>query len=163
MNTNPALVEFSRFDAGGHPDYVADNSLDIHVAWCVWHEGVPLYRDALAIDDFRRQCVSKEHKNGAAANMINNASNDDLYKVLDDMNLYFNKPQNGGYKMVHKHLQWVLHHEGRRADVLKALDAGDFRQIRGIYTETQRKNPHVHHLIQAVDDAALKSLVDSMK
>ena len=164
MSTNSKLQEWQRFDSGGHPDYVDENSLDIHVAWCVWHEGVPLYRDALAIDAFRRMCVSEQAHNGTAANMINNASNNELYAVIESMNLYFHRPENGGYKMAYKHLNWVLDHEGKRADVLKLLDAGSFAEIRGIYETAQDHDPyHVHHLIQAIDDTTLRTMINSMR
>jgi hypothetical protein len=162
MSVNP-LHDWSRFDAGGHPDYLAESSLDIHVTWCIWHEGVPYYRDSLAIDAFRRMCVSKQDHNGSAASMINAASNDELRAVLDTMYAYFHQTENGGYKMAHKHLSWVLDHEGRRSEVLGLLDNREFAKIRAIYESEQEHNPHVHHLVQAIDDSTLQKLIDTMR
>lgn len=154
---------WSRFQSGGHPDYVDNNSLDIHAAWCVWHEGVPLYRDTLTIDRFRQACVAEQSHNSGAAAMVNAASNNELYAAIDRMQRYFGQPANGGYKMLHYHLSWVLNHEGRRGDVLRLLDNRDFAGIRAIYESEQDHNPHVHYLIHAADNSTLQSMIDSMR
>ncbi len=156
-------TSWARFQAGLHPDYVSDDSLDIHMAWCVWHEGVPIYRDSLPIDGFRRACMAMQSHNSTARRIVEHASNNELYAAIERMQNYFGNPNNGGYKMLEYHLTWVLNHEGRRDDVLRLLDAGDFPGIRSVYESEQEHNPHVHHLIQAADNATISRLVNSMR
>lgn len=154
-----------RFDMGGHPDYVTYDSLDIHVIWCIWHEGLPYYRDgsAMKIDALRESCVTYQWKNGAAKSMIENATNNELRAVLQSMKVYFDTPVNGGYQMLCKHLGWVLIHEGQRRRVLELLDQSAFGEIRSIYRHEQEHNPHVAHLIEAASDAAIRNLLDDMR
>lgn len=159
----PNYLSWSRFQAGQHPDYVSPDSLDIHVAWCVWHEGVPLYQDGLPIDAFRQACMAKQEHNGVARGMVELASNNELNAALDRMHTYFSNPENGGYQMLNFHLSWVLHHKKRRAEVLNFLDKGDIRSIRAIYMGEQGHHPHVHFLIQAADDATVTRLLNDMK
>lgn len=159
------LTRWHRFDTGGHPDYVADNSLSMHVIWCIWHEGLPYYRHSplMTINEFRKTCIAYQPHNAAARTMINDATNSEIAGVLRSMVDYFGQQQNGGYQMLYKHLAWVLHHEGMRKQVLSLLDQGNFNEIRSIYTQKQAHNAHVHHLIDAASDQTIRSLVNDMK
>ena len=159
------LKYWHRFDTGGHPDYATNDSLDLHVICCVWHEGLPLFRNhtAMKTDAFRQACVDYQRKNSAARARIARATNNELKAVLQTFNAYFSDPQNGGYQMLFKHLVWVLHHEEMRQRVLELLDESNFDEIRSIYRSAQEHNPHVHYLIEAATNSTIENLVNDMK
>lgn len=164
MATDAQFAEWSRFDSGGPPDYVSIGSLDDHASWCVWHEGFPLFRNPDQIDDFRRGCGEMQRHNSSARDTILNATNNELMEVIARVRKYFHVPRNGGYKMADKHLKWVVGHEGKRAELLALLDAGEFERIRRIYQRAQDHDPHhVTNLLEALDDATIKELLDDMR
>jgi hypothetical protein len=161
FNANAAdLTQWSHFDSGKHPDYVGMSpSTEMDIIWCVWHEG--LHHQGLAVDAFRQQCAPM-HKGSASKNRVLSASNKEIRSILGTMDQYFNVPANGGYKMLFKHLRWVLHHEGQRARILNLLDQGNFTEIRSVYHEYQSHHAHVEYLIYAASDEALRDMINQM-
>lgn len=160
----PDYTSWSKFQGGSHPDYIAPDSLDMHVAWCVWHEGDALPENSTihTIGDFRSRCASSQDHNNPAKELIMRTTNVDLYNVLNGMSQYFDVPANGGYQMLFFHLHWVCHHEGKRLEMLQLLDARNFDRIRMTYQGAQQHNKHVRHLVQAAKNATLEHMLDRM-
>jgi hypothetical protein len=155
------LASWSAFDSGLHPDYLSKvPSAEANIVWCAWHEG--LQHQIMPVNAFRQTCEGMQ-KASSNKQLVINASNDDISAYLRTMDAYFNDPANGGYKMVFKHLNWVLHHEGRRGEILELLDQGNFTKIRSIYHAEQTHHAHVEFLVYAVSDSGLRSMIDQMR
>jgi len=161
-NAMPDLHGWSRFERGGHPDFLPENSGAMDLAWCSWHEGESMFDGNRPRTDemLTASCVVNfQGKSRTARARIHAMSPEQIAIAWESTRNYFNQPGNGGYEMVKKNVGWVIYHEGRADNIFDAVQKEQLGRVRSIYVGEQKHNPHVTKLLSAVsDDTLLKIL-----
>jgi hypothetical protein len=139
-----------------------------HVEWAIFHEGCDVFgpragshngHDILKpIPQLRACYINKEQHNAAAANLIAQASDAELQVVTtkaaqeipEKYELFVN-------------FDWVARHEQQLSTFRQLLAEGNFARIRDIYSKLQAHNPNTTHLLSAVDDATIRSMISAIR
>ncbi|MEC4891599.1 MAG: hypothetical protein SAL07_10950 [Oscillatoria sp. PMC 1051.18] len=125
-----------------------------NAAWCVWHEGVPLFRagsrELVPPAYFRTQCSIKQRHNQEVLEMLGNASDKYIQAFMEraSRNLALERNFEGN-------LRWVAYHEGLLNPLRGNAQRGNANEIRRIYRARQGHNPDTRYLDATVSDLAL--------
>lgn len=143
------------------------SELELHVKWCIFHEGCNLYfvpsghdeiDDAVrSIADLRDCFMAKEHQNQHAQDLIRNANDNLLMQVT--MQAAAAIPSEFDLR---QNFWWVAYHEGRMVQFREWNARHEFSAIRSDYNQHQQHNPNARNLLSAVNNRYVFDLVNSM-
>jgi hypothetical protein len=149
-------------------ELLAVSVLEVHVKWCIFHEGCDVYfvppgtsdqiNDQMrSISDLRACYMQKESGNPAAQDLIRNANDDLLMQVT----LQAAGEIPGDYSL-RDHFSWVAYHEGSMVNYRIWNAQHNFSSIRTDYEKKEAGNPNARHLLSAVNNMYIFILVNSM-
>lgn len=149
------ITDWTRFESGGHPDYLPVNSLYIHMFWGVWHQGLGLYVGSHRISDvdFKYRSDKLQAYNKTAQRMIFGSPKEAIIRVMDAIDSYFSNPDHGGYQMVKTHLCHTY------KKYLKGKPNMNSAAIRAGYLKNRKSDSHRKHLLSAISDNTMDRII----
>jgi hypothetical protein len=143
------------------------SELELHVEWCIFHEGcdvffVPPGSDELndkmnSVADLRICYIQKEKGNQHAQEIITAANDALLLQVTQQAAAAVP----GDYDL-RDNFWWVAYHEGSMPAYRIWNANHEFSSIRADYLAKQLHNPNAAHLLSAVKNQYIINLVNSM-
>src|SRR6266850_5518849 len=154
----PTIVEeqkpVSKSDGELGQELARISELELHVKWCIFHEGcdvyfVPSHADPIndqmkPIVELRNCYMQKEKHNQHAQDLIRNANDALLLQVT----LQAAGAIPSEYHL-RDHFWWVAYHEGSMAKFRTWNAKHEFAAIRKEYEDKEKHNPDAVHLLSA--------------
>ncbi len=132
------------------------------VSRCVWHDGLRLYDNDVPghmkdVNVLRAGCLRLQQHNGAAKELISDASDNELADVLNLIEPSVEKEHN-----LSGHFRWVAQHASRRTALRDLLAQGKYDEIRSLYYNHQNHNSNARYLLSCVNNGYIADLINRL-